>query len=112
MSSKGEVLLILGMMVVTFSIRYVLLAFSGRFSLPESLEKALKYVPPAVLTAIIVPSVLIPEGSWNISMTNPYLPAALASVLAGFLFPKRVLAASITTGLVVFAVVTYFQFIR
>lgn len=112
MTASNEFFMILGMMLVTFSIRYVLLAFSGRFSLPQSLEKALNYVPPAVLTAIIVPSVLISENKWFISWENPYLPAALAAALAGFLFPKRVLAASISSGLVVFAVVSYLQFIR
>ncbi len=112
MTASSEFFMILGMMIVTFSIRYVLLAFSGRFTLPKSLEKALNYVPPAVLTAIIVPSVLISDNKLFISWENPYLPAALAAVLAGFLFPKRVLAASISTGLVVFAIVSYFQLIR
>lgn len=112
MSATKEFFMIMGMMAVTFSIRYVLLAFSGRFSLPKQVEKALKYVPPAVLTAIIVPSVLIPGGKWNFSLDNPYLPAALAAVIAGFLFPGRVLAASISSGLVVFALFSYFQFIR
>jgi len=112
MTTSNEIIMIAGMMAVTFFIRYVLLAFSGRFTLPEALEKALNYVPPAVLTAIIVPSVLLTENKWNISWENPYLPAALAATLAGFLFPKRVLAASISTGLLVFAIMSYFQFIR
>jgi len=89
-------------MAVTFSVRYVLLALSERFTLPEGLERALRYVPPAVLTAIIVPSVLIPDGQWNISLENAYLPSSLAAITAGFLFPKKVLAASIITGLLVF----------
>lgn len=112
MTVTREILMIAGMMAVTFSIRYVLLAFSGKFTLPESLERALNYVPPAVLTAIIVPSVLLTDNQFNISWENPYLSAALAATLAGFLFPKRVLAASITSGLVVFVIMSYFQFIR
>jgi len=108
MSSTAEFILIIGMMAVTFSIRYVLLAFSGRFSLPDSVEKALRYVPPAVLTAIIVPAVLMPGGEWDLTLHNAYLPAAVASIIAGFLFPERVLAASITTGLIVFAIFRFF----
>jgi len=108
MSSFAEIVLILGMMAVTFSIRYVLLAFSGRFSLPDSVEKALRYVPPAVLTAIIFPAVLMPGGEWNLTLNNAYLPAAAGAIIAGFLFPKRVLAASITTGLIVFAIFKVF----
>lgn len=112
MSSIEETIMVLGMMAVTFSVRYVLLAFSGRFTLPAEVEKALRFVPPAVLTAIIIPSVLLPGGEWNISFSNPYLPASLAAVLAGFLFPKRVLAASITAGLIVFALTSWIQYIR
>ncbi|MDA3808899.1 MAG: AzlD domain-containing protein [Spirochaetaceae bacterium] len=110
MSTTSEIILILGMMAVTFSIRYVLLAFSGKFSLPESVEKALRYVPPAVLTAIIFPAVLLPEGHWDLSLHNAYLPAALAAVIAGFLFPKKVLAASISSGLVVFVIFRFILF--
>ncbi|MBN2658398.1 MAG: AzlD domain-containing protein [Spirochaetales bacterium] len=107
MTPIQEILMILGMMAVTFSVRYVLLAFSGRFTLPENLERALRYVPPAVLTAIIVPSVLLPGGQWDLSPGNAYLPAAVAATVAGFLFRKKVLAASIVSGLVVFAIFSW-----
>ena len=112
MSPLNETIMILGMMIVTFAIRYILLAFSGRYQMPPALERALNYVPPAVLTAIVVPSVLLRDGEWAISMANPYLPAALTAVIAGFLFPKRVLAASISSGLLVFILVSWFQHIR
>lgn len=111
MMTLREFLMIAGMMAVTFSIRYILLALSGRFTLPEEVEKALNYVPPAVLTAIIVPSVFISNGNWNISPANPYLTAAVAATAAGFLFRKHVLAASITSGLVVYGLTVYLQFI-
>ncbi len=108
MSSINEIILISGMVVVTFSIRYILLAFSDRFSLPETFEKKLGFVPPAVLTAIIVPAVLMPGGSWDISLQNAYLPSAVGAIIAGFIFPKKVLAASISTGLIVFVLVRFF----
>jgi branched-subunit amino acid transport protein len=110
MTTFSEIILITGMAVVTFTIRYVLLAFSGRFTLPGPVEKALNYVPPAVLTAIIVPSVLIQGGHWDISLHNAYLPAAVTAVIAGFLFPRKVLAASITSGLIVFALFRFIIF--
>lgn len=109
MMDMKEMVMILGMMAVTFSIRYILLALSGRFSLPVEVEKALNYVPPAVLTAIIFPSVLLPNGEWNLSFANAYLPAALAAVVAGFLFRKKVLAASISAGLIVFVLTSFIQ---
>ena len=108
MSIVDQIILITGMAAVTFSIRYILLAFSSRFALPEKVEKALTYVPPAVLTAIIIPAVLTPGGNWDISLNNAYLPAAVIAVIAGFLFPKKVLLASISSGLLVFAFVRFF----
>lgn len=55
-------LLIGSMALVTFAIRYGLLAFSGRISLSPKMIRALEFVPPAVLTAIITPAVLLPDG--------------------------------------------------
>ena len=58
----NEVLLIGGMAAVTFAIRYPVLALLGRIELPKPALRALRYVPVAVLMAIIVPAVLIPNG--------------------------------------------------
>ncbi len=78
------VYLIVGMVCVTFSIRYVLLPFSGRFRFSDRMRGALQYVPPAVLTAIIVPAVLLPNGTTlNFSLDNAYLAGAVATVTIG-----------------------------
>ncbi len=69
-----EIYLIAGMAVVTFSIRYVLFAIAGRFEFPKPIQKALQYVPPTVLTAIIVPSILYPSGeALQLNFQNAYL---------------------------------------
>jgi branched-subunit amino acid transport protein len=76
----NEVLLIAGMALVTFLIRYPALAILGRISLPDMLIRALRYVPVAVLTAIIVPLMLMPDGVPEFSVSNPFLVAGIASV--------------------------------
>ncbi|WP_019616026.1 AzlD domain-containing protein [Psychromonas ossibalaenae] len=81
----NEFYLIFGMFVVTFAIRFVMFAFAGKMQFPSWLEKALKFVPPAVLTAIIVPSVVMPAGVLDISFTNVYLTAALFSLAVALL---------------------------
>ncbi len=96
-----ELLLILGMFAVTFSIRYVLWGTAGRYRFPAWLSDALGFVPPAVLTAIIVPAVLIPDGQqlqphWS----NPYLPAALVALVIA-LWRKNLLL-TIVVGMSVF----------
>ena len=68
--------------------------------MPPLMEAALQYVPPAVLAAITVPAVLLPRGEWWVSLTNPYLVAALVATLAGIL--THSLLATIAVGLAAF----------
>lgn len=94
--------LVAGMAVVTFSIRYVLLPLSGRIQFTDSMKRALRYVPPSVLTAIIVPAALIPDGeTLNLTWTNPYLAGAVLTTLIGW-FSKNLLL-TIVGGMVGFA---------
>jgi branched-subunit amino acid transport protein len=96
-----EVILIGGMALVTFGIRYSMFAVAGRMTFPARLEKSLRYVPPAVLTAIIVPAVLIPTGDEvMVSYTNPYLVAALIAFAVGW-FSKNLLL-TIVLGMIAF----------
>ena len=77
-----EIVLIVGMMAVTFGVRYVPLALVGRWQMPAALQDALKFVPPAVLTAIIAPAVFLPDGEhFNLSLGNAYLIAALVATI-------------------------------
>ena len=47
----NEVLLVAGMALVTFGVRYSVLVLVGRMPLPQPLVRALRFVPPAVLCA-------------------------------------------------------------
>lgn len=75
----NEVLLVLGMALVTFAVRYPVMVLVGRLPLPEGLFRALKFVPPAVLAAIVVPGMLMPEGTIDVSPTNAYLVAGIVA---------------------------------
>jgi branched-subunit amino acid transport protein len=79
----NEVLLIAGMVAATFLVRYPVLALLGRVSMPDPVLRALRYVPPAVLTAIIVPEVLMPDGQLKIA-NNAYLIAAVVAALVSW----------------------------
>ena len=80
MSPKTEILLILGMSLVTFSTRYPVLVYLSRRELPKTFKQALGYVPPVVLVAIIVPEVLAPGGQVQFSLSNNALAASLVSI--------------------------------
>ena len=97
----NEFLLILGMLIVTFGIRYSMFALAGRLEFPAPLVDALQYVPPAVLTAIIVPAVLNPTGHGiDFSFTNAYLIGALIAFGVGW-FSKNLLL-TILLGMLAF----------
>lgn len=97
----NELYLIAGMAVVTFVIRYSMFAAAGRFEFPPRLTEALRYVPPAVLTAIIVPAVLMPNGeSIDLSWTNAYLVGAVAAMGLGWVSKNLLL--TIVGGMVAF----------
>jgi len=93
-------LLILGMLAITFSIRYSLFAFPDlRF--PPLVRQGLHFVPTAVLTAIVLPGMLLPDGQrWALSPDNAYLWAGLATIAIAAV--SRHLLATIGGGLLVF----------
>ena len=75
-----EVFLITGMAAVTYAIRYPIITLLGRFTIPQPVLAALKFVPPAVLSAIIVPALLMPDGQIDLALTNTRLLAGLLAI--------------------------------
>lgn len=96
----NEFALIFGMMLVTFGVRYPVLALVGRMELPEPALRALRYVPVAVLTAITVPAVLMPEDKIWISLENAYLVGGLVAVVIAW--RTRSLLWTIVLGMAIF----------
>jgi branched-subunit amino acid transport protein len=76
----NELALIAGMSLVTILIRYPVLSIVSKVDMPEGLFRALKYVPPAVLSAIIFPALFIQDGRFNIQFSNAPLYAGLAAI--------------------------------
>ena len=73
--------IILGGLIVTYLIRlsFILLIPLERF--PDRLRRGLRFVPPAVLAALITPEFLRPGGVWDLSMGNERLLAGLLAAL-------------------------------
>lgn len=105
MNHGQEALLVLGMMAVTFGVRYPVLALSGRIRMPQWLIRALAYVPVAVLSAIVVPMLLAPHGVMQLDLSNDYLVAGIASIV--FVAITRHLLWTILSGMAVFLMLRF-----
>ena len=95
-----ECLVIGGMAIATFTIRYLMFAASHRLTLSPALLNALRYVPPVVLTAIVVPEVLLIDGSLEMNFLNARLVGAIAAILTS-LFTQNLLL-TIVLGMATF----------
>lgn len=100
--------LIFFMMLVTFGVRYPVLALVGKIQLPAYIERALKFVPVVVLSALSAPIVLIgSDGDWNLSFYNPYLVASLVAMAVAW--KTRHLLLTIVCGMFVFVLIRVFM---
>jgi branched-subunit amino acid transport protein len=77
-------LVIIGMGIVTFGIRLVPIVLLGRIEIPLIAQRALRFVPPAVLTAIIVPELLYRDNQIDVSLTNLRLLAGLIAIVVAW----------------------------
>lgn len=92
--------------VLTFTVRASLIVTAGRYRIPPALERGLRYVPSAVLTALILPQFLVADGELAIAPHNFRLVAGiLAAVVAGV---TRNMLATIATGMIALWALRYF----
>jgi len=73
-------LMIFGMAVATLVCKASFFLLGSRVVFPSLLKEALEFVPVTVLTAIVVPLVVAPEGTLDLSWRNPQLIATLAAI--------------------------------
>jgi branched-subunit amino acid transport protein len=81
MSSLALWLTMAGAGVVTFGLRLSFIALLGRVEIPPFLSKALRFVPAAVLTAVVIPLLFYVDGALEVSLGNARLLAGLAAAL-------------------------------
>jgi branched-subunit amino acid transport protein len=81
MSAPTLWLTIAGVAAVTFALRISFIVLLGRVEVPPFLERALRYVPAAVLTAVVIPLLFYANGALDISLGNERLLAGLAAAL-------------------------------
>ncbi len=101
MSTTYLWLTIIAMGVVTYLVRLSFILAWGKFEMPSMVRRSLRYVPPAVLSAIILPELLRPNASpIDFSFGNVRWIAGLVAALVAWRTRNALL--TIVVGMFVF----------
>jgi branched-subunit amino acid transport protein len=103
MDQKAVFLTMLGMMVVTYGPRLVPIWFLSSRALPPLVVAWLRYVPVAVLSAMLFPALLVRSGQLDLGLGNLFLWAAVPTFAIAW--RQRSLFGAVIVGMVVVAVV-------
>ena len=76
---------IIGMGLITYALRLAPILLLERVGMNDSLRQALRFVPAAVLSAIIFPELLQPGGTLDISLGNERLLAGGIAAAVAYL---------------------------
>jgi branched-subunit amino acid transport protein len=88
---------IVGVGAVTFLLRASFIVFADPQRFPAFFRRALAFVPPAVLAAIVAPGLLMNQGAIDLSTGNPrWMAGVLAMAVAA---RTRSVLAAIVSGM-------------
>ncbi len=69
--------------VGTFALRLSFIELIDRLSLPVAVRRGLRFVPPAVLAALVIPGIVLAGDSGG-ELTNPRLIAGIAAAVVAW----------------------------
>ncbi|WP_455279588.1 AzlD domain-containing protein [Cupriavidus necator] len=99
--SHGEIwIAIVGMGVVTVVTRALFLMAGEHVTVPDRLQRALRYAPAAALAAIILPDLMTWQGHFTVALSNYKLVAGVAATL--FYLLTRKMVGMIAVGMAVY----------
>jgi branched chain amino acid efflux pump len=70
--------------LLTYATRLSFIVLLGKIEIPAWLQRSLRFVPPAVLSAIIFPELLLHTGNLDFSFHNARLLAGLLATLVAW----------------------------
>jgi branched-subunit amino acid transport protein len=92
--------------LITFGMRFSFIFLFGRFEIPETLRRALRFVPPAVFSAIVFPEVFLQNNHLELSLGNHRLLAGLIAVIVAQMTKNTLI--TILTGMAVLVMLQVF----
>lgn len=101
METRRLIFIFLGMGAVTYLPRLIPLAVLSQAALPDRLMRWLRYLPPAILSALILPGAVTSGGAMDLTPANPSVWALLLS------FAVAVKTRSLILTMVVGGIVMY-----
>jgi len=105
MNNTQLILTIILIGIGTFLFRFSFIYLYGRFELPNWIRRAMRYVPPAVLSALIFPAIVIKDEIIWISPQNPRLIAGIIAIIIAWKTKKLLL--TIGLGMVLFWLISF-----
>ena len=70
--------------LVTFATRFSFIYLFGKLHMPGTVRRALHYIPPAVLSALVFPELFMEAGVLRLSLDNPRLLSGLVAVVVAW----------------------------
>ena len=105
MSNLEIWLVIIGLTLVTILMRSSFLMLGDHIPLPERLQHGLRYAPVCALIALVTPELFLPQGAFDLSITNPKLAAGVAA--AAITLTTRSMIAAMAIGMLIFTALRF-----
>ncbi|MBC7341368.1 MAG: AzlD domain-containing protein [Clostridia bacterium] len=98
-------MVIVGAAVVTYLSRMLPLVLLSRWKVPPIVERWLGFIPIAVLSSLLAPLLLMPQGHLDLTANNHYLLAALPTMVVAWV--SQNLLITLVAGIIVMAVIQF-----
>jgi branched-subunit amino acid transport protein len=84
MDTLTVALLVAGLAAISFSTRASFILYFARLRLPGGVQRGLRFVPPAVFAALVVPELLYAGGGLRLELGNEKLVAGLVAAFVAW----------------------------
>lgn len=99
------IFIVIGMALVTYLPRMLSTVAFSRVDLPDPLLDWLKFVPVAILSSLLILSILAPDGNIFLSIRNPFILASIPVFIVAF--KTENLTISVLCGIVSMAILNF-----
>ena len=105
LSNLNIYLLIIGIAIFTYIPRSLPIIYLSKKDIPNWLKDWMKFIPSGIFAALILPSILIQDGSLNVGFTNINLIASILVLIIAI--KKKSLGLSIAVGVSAISILTF-----